>query len=52
LAGRPINDTTGLLNMVALLKPGADVPLSVVRQRKRFDMKVIVGRRPTPKAPQ
>jgi len=52
LAGSPVNDTTGLLNMVAMLKPGSDVPLSVVRQRKRFEVKVTVGRRPTPKATQ
>jgi serine protease DegQ len=48
VGGKPVNDTTGLLNMVAGLKPGSDVPLSVLRQRKRFEMKLTVGRRPAP----
>lgn len=50
VAGKPVNDTITLLNMVAALPPGADVPLSVVRQRKRFDLKLTVGRRPAPRA--
>jgi serine protease DegQ len=50
VAGKPVNDTTGLLNMVAMLKPGSDVPLSIVRQSRRFDLKLTVGRRPAPAA--
>jgi serine protease DegQ len=49
VAGKPVNDTTGLLNMVAALQPGTDVPLSVMRQRTRFDTKLTVGRRPAPR---
>jgi S1-C subfamily serine protease len=40
-----------LLNAVALLKPGAQVPLTVMRDRTQHQLTVTVGRRPTPNAP-
>ncbi|MCC6534053.1 MAG: trypsin-like peptidase domain-containing protein [Burkholderiales bacterium] len=51
IAGKSVSDTIGLLNAVALLKPGSEVPLSVQRDRKRFDVQVKIGRRPTPQTP-
>jgi hypothetical protein len=39
--------------MVAMLKPGSDVSMSVVRQRERMDIQLTVGKRPAaPQAPQ
>jgi len=51
VAGKPVIDTTTLLNTVAMLKPGSQVPLTIVREQKPVEVKVTVGRRPTPSAP-
>jgi serine protease DegQ len=51
LAGRPVADTGRLLNAVALLKPGARVPITVLRDDQRHELQVTVGRRPTPPPP-
>ncbi len=52
LADKPVANTNGLLNMVAMLKPGSEVRLTVMRQRQRLDLDLVVGRRPTPNPPQ
>jgi serine protease DegQ len=49
--GRPVIDTPGLLATVALLKPGSHAALTVLRDSKRLDLKVVVGRRPSPAPP-
>ena len=51
LAGKPVQDTTGLLNAVAMLKPGAQVALTIVRDRTMHELLLTVGRRPTPNPP-
>jgi serine protease DegQ len=51
VAGKPVNDTTSLLNAVAMLKPGSQVPLTVLRDREPQELKITVGRRPTPGTP-
>ncbi len=48
LAGKPVRDTAGLLNAVAMLKPGARVQLTVMRGRTTHELMVTVGRRPLP----
>jgi serine protease DegQ len=48
IEGRPVGDTTHLLNTVALLKPGSQAALTVVRERAEMKVNVTVGRRPTP----
>ena len=44
--GRPIEDQTAMLNVVADLKPGSTVPLRVRRAGKEVDLQITVGRRP------
>ena len=51
IEGRPVGDTTSLLNTVALLKPGSQAALTVVREHSELKVKVVVGRRPTPPMP-
>jgi serine protease DegQ len=51
IEGRPVGDTTSLLNTVALLKPGSQAALTVVRERSELKLKVVVGRRPAPPMP-
>jgi serine protease DegQ len=50
IEGKPVGDTTSLLNTVALLKPGTQAALTLVRERSELKVKVTVGRRPTPAA--
>ncbi|HKO87217.1 MAG TPA: Do family serine endopeptidase [Burkholderiales bacterium] len=44
--GRPIEDATAMLNVVAELKPGSRVPIRLRRDGKEIEVEVVVGRRP------
>ncbi len=46
IAGEPVSDTVSMLNMVAQLKPGEKVDLTVLRRAKEMPLSVVVGRRP------
>jgi len=46
--GTKVVDTTGMLNMIAALKPGQGAKLRVARDRSEHDITVTVGRRPKP----
>ena len=46
--GRPVADTTGMLNMIAALQPGDQARLKVTRNRTETELTVSVGRRPKP----
>ena len=48
IEGKPVVDTTSLLNTVAALKPGSQAALTLLRERSEVKVKVTVGRRPTP----
>jgi serine protease DegQ len=50
IEGKPVVDTTSLLNTVAALKPGSQAALTLLRERSELKLKVTVGRRPTPAA--
>jgi len=50
IEGKPVNDTSSLLNAVASLKPGSQAALTVLRNRNEVNLNVTVGRRPTPGA--
>jgi serine protease DegQ len=50
IEGKPVVDTTSLLNTVAALKPGSQAALTLLRERSELKVKVTVGRRPTPAA--
>jgi serine protease DegQ len=51
VGGKPVTDTSSLLNTVAMLKPGSQIQLTLVREEKAHDLQVTVGRRPTPASP-
>ena len=44
--GKPVNDMSTLLNLVAELKPGSQAALTVLRNRTEVKLNATVGRRP------
>ncbi len=46
IAGQPVTDTVSMLNLVAQLKPGDQVDLTVLRRTRELPLSVVVGRRP------
>jgi serine protease DegQ len=44
--GKPVNDMSALLNLVAALKPGSQTALTVLRNRTEVKLNATVGRRP------
>jgi serine protease DegQ len=44
--GKPVTDSTSMLNLVAALSPGREAKLKVVRSQREQEIKVIIGRRP------
>ncbi|MCC7081345.1 MAG: trypsin-like peptidase domain-containing protein [Burkholderiales bacterium] len=48
IEGKPVTDTTSLLNTVAALKPGSHAALTLLRERSKIEVRVTVGRRPLP----
>jgi serine protease DegQ len=45
---RAVADTTGMLNMIAALRPGEQVKLKLARNRAESELSVTIGRRPPP----
>ncbi|MBU3576740.1 Do family serine endopeptidase [Polynucleobacter sp. UK-Kesae-W10] len=45
----PINDVRSLLNQVAQLDPGKDVPVKILRKGKVIELQARIGKRPKPK---
>jgi serine protease DegQ len=43
-----ITDTTGLLNVIAQIKPGAGAKVHLVRKNRQMDLDVMIGKRPPP----
>ncbi len=50
--GRKVMDTSTMLNLIAVLKPGSAVTLGVVRHGEQKSLSATIGRRPKPEAPQ
>ncbi|HEV7390992.1 MAG TPA: Do family serine endopeptidase [Burkholderiales bacterium] len=44
--GKPVTDSSSMLNLVAALNPGKQATLKVVRSQQETNLKVVVGRRP------
>jgi serine protease DegQ len=44
--GRPVTDSSTMLNLVSALAPGKSATLKVVRGQQETDVKIVVGRRP------
>jgi serine protease DegQ len=47
--GKPVSDTTDMLNQIAQLTPGKDSSLTILRQNKEATLNLVVGKRPTVK---
>jgi serine protease DegQ len=47
--GKPVGDTTTMLNLVAALRPGEQARVRVARNLEETDLTVTIGRRPKPK---
>ncbi len=47
--GKPVGDSTTMLNLVAALRPGEQARVRVARNEEETDLTVTIGRRPRPK---
>ncbi len=47
LDGSPVKDSVAFLNEIAPLKPGATLPLTILREGRRYKVEVQIGERPT-----
>ena len=46
--GKPVADSTGMLNMIAVLQPGEQARLKIARNNDREELTVTIGLRPRP----
>jgi len=44
--GRPVTDSSTMLNLVSAIDPGKQATLKVVRGKQESDLRVVIGRRP------
>ncbi|KAB8061746.1 Do family serine endopeptidase [Janthinobacterium sp. FT14W] len=47
--GKPVDDTTAMLNLIAQLPPGGKAKMTVLRKNREAALDVVVGKRPLPK---
>ncbi|GIZ53482.1 Do family serine endopeptidase [Noviherbaspirillum aridicola] len=47
--GKPVTDTTAMLNLIAQLTPGSKARLTVLRRNQESTIDVVVGKRPKPR---
>ena len=47
--GKPVGDTTEMLNLIAQLPPGGKARMTVLRKNREAALDVVVGKRPIPK---
>lgn len=47
--GKPVGDTTEMLNLIAQLPPGEKAKMTVLRKNREAALDVVVGKRPIPK---
>ena len=47
--GKPVGDTTEMLNLIAQLPPGENAKMTVLRKSREAALDVVVGKRPIPK---
>ena len=48
-SGKPVGDTTEMLNLIAQLPPGEKAKMTVLRKSREAALDVVVGKRPIPK---
>jgi serine protease DegQ len=49
--GKPVTDTTEMLNLIAQLKPGASARMTLLRKSEETVVNIIVGKRPAVRPP-
>ena len=47
--GKPVSDTSAMLNLISVLKPGSTAALTVLREGADKSLSISIGRRPKPK---
>jgi serine protease DegQ len=47
--GKPVADTTAMLNLIAQLAPGATAQMTVLRKEREATLEILVGKRPVPR---
>lgn len=47
--GKPVRDTSEMLNLIAQLQPGGKATMRVLRKNRESDLALTVGKRPVPK---
>ncbi|MBB3223766.1 Do family serine endopeptidase [Pseudoduganella umbonata] len=47
--GKPVRDTTEMLNLIAQLEPGGKATMRVLRKNRESELAITVGKRPVPK---
>lgn len=52
VGGQKVSNSASLLNLIAALKPGDEVQLTVARKQQSLDLKIKVGRRPLQRPPE
>ena len=48
IEGKTVNDSAGMLNLIAQLRPGDKAGLKLLRAGKNIDVAVVIGKRPKP----
>jgi len=48
--GKPVRDTTEMLNLIAQLEPGGKATMRVLRKNRESELAITVGKRPVPKS--
>ena len=48
IEGKPVADTTEMLNVIALLTPGQNISMTVLRKSQETKLNIVVGKRPPP----
>jgi serine protease DegQ len=46
--GREVSDSSSMLNLISVLKPGKKATLKIAREEKEMDISVLIGKRPKP----
>lgn len=47
--GKPVSDTTDMLNVIAQLTPGSKATMTVMRKNRESTIDIVVGKRPRPR---
>jgi len=52
IEGKPVTDSSDMLNVIAQLAPGAAAKMKILREAKPQDLSVTIGKRPKPSPQQ